>query len=123
MYQDIEHEGKKKKVMSVGQAATRLACVKSTVRKYLRNNILTGIQIFDEEINRYRQFVFFDSVYNFVTPKRGRSKGSKDKTIDRSKRQKAARENGRLGGLANKGSTKTRPNRISEPHIKTDKID
>jgi hypothetical protein len=70
--------------------------------------MLEGIQIFDETRNRFRQFVFLDSVHNFVDKKSGRPKGSLDKASDRRRRKKAARRNGRLGGLAGRGIPKKR---------------
>lgn len=106
MYQTVEYQGKKRKAMLVPQAAIRLGCGLSTIRKYLQNGNLEGILIFDEKINRLRQYVFFDSIYEFTPPRYGRAKGSLDKTTDHSKRKKAAQNNGRLGGLANLGQSK-----------------
>lgn len=108
MYELIEYEGCEIKVMSSKQAATRLACGLSTIRKYLGQGLLKGTQIYDPKSNRMRQYIFVESVYKFTPPPLGRGKGNQDRTTDRSKRKKAAQENGRLGGLANRGVPRRR---------------
>lgn len=108
MYQSIEIDGKPVKVMTVQQAARRLACVVNAVRNNLKAGRLEGVMVFDKKANRNRQYVFVDSILKFKAPAAGRKKGSKDKTTDRTARQKAAKENGKLGGLANRGISKTK---------------
>ena len=113
MYQTIVIEEKEVRVMSVEQAAKRLACAFRTIYKRLGDGRLQGTQIYDEKTNRMRQFVFVDSVFGFKPSPPGRQKGSKDKGTDRTRKIRACRENGRLGGLAGRGGTKRRSRKRS----------
>lgn len=104
-----DENGEVKEVYSSSEVMSILKCQRSTVRLYLRTGQIEGTLIFDEKKNREIRYIFADSVHKFQRRSAGRPKGSKDKNKDyltRKKRGAINKENGRLGGLANKGKSR-----------------